>query len=519
MNYLKTIILAILCIAANVSAAKDMASFDDLTLDANSYYNGSDQSRFFVSGGGLFRNSFDISRQWWHGFAYSNIVLDGVYDEFSCVASISNSGSNFCIVNPSDKAKAVMHFDAALLSGVYVTNTRLVYQALIEGGSGAKKFGGESGSDPDWLKLIITGRDADDNVTGQSEFHLADFRFTDDSSDYIVDGWKYIDLSDFGLSTKLEFTLESSDTTKDIINTPAYFAIDSIEFASYAPEPAPGFTGSTAIYMTDPRFVGWATGWENYVVINGLTYIDVGDGYGEQPWNWVDAEWQTPQWALDEAYGLPYDTVTIGRGGQITMTFETGIGDGDGYDFAVFENAATSTFLELAYVEVSSDGINFFKFPNDSHTAALVTSFGEVLASNVAGLASKYKLGYGTPFDLSILRGLYPKLDVNNIRWVRFVDVVGDGRCFDSSGNVIYDPYETVGSCGFDLEAVGVINIRRGDFNEDGSVDIQDFEILMSAWLSSNGDTNFEQSCDISPAKDGIIDFADYCAFLVLWEI
>ena len=45
-----------------------------------------------------------------------------------------------------------------------------------------------------------------------------------------------------------------------------------------------------------------------------------------------------------------------------------------------------------------------------------------------------------------------------NIRWVRVVDVVGDGSCTDSFGNVIYDPYPTIGSGGFDLEAVGVIN-------------------------------------------------------------
>lgn len=34
----------------------------------------------------------------------------------------------------------------------------------------------------------------------------------------------------------------------------------------------------------------------------------------------------------------------------------------------------------------------------------------------------------------------------------------GDGTYFDTSGDVIYDPYPTPGSAGFDLDAAGVIN-------------------------------------------------------------
>ena len=47
-----------------------------------------------------------------------------------------------------------------------------------------------------------------------------------------------------------------------------------------------------------------------------------------------------------------------------------------------------------------------------------------------------------------------------DVRWVRLVDIVGDGSCTDSFGRVIYDPYPTEGSAGFDLDAVGVINYR-----------------------------------------------------------
>lgn len=205
--------------------------------------------------------------------------------------------------------------------------------------------------------------------------------------------------------------------------------------------PAAGEPGSTAIYKDDPSFVEWATGWENY---------NVGSN--------VDATWQTPQKALGKAVGTSYDIVSLGRGGQITMTFDTPIADGEGWDLAVFENSFSDTFLELGYVEVSSNGTDFFRFDNDSLTSSPVGGFGSVDPTNITGLASKYKQGYGTPFDLAELANVSPMLDINNVGYVKILDIVGDGSYYDTSGDVIYDPYPTVGSAGFDLDAIGVIH-------------------------------------------------------------
>ncbi len=205
--------------------------------------------------------------------------------------------------------------------------------------------------------------------------------------------------------------------------------------------PAAGQPNSTAIHMNDPAFTGWATGWENY---------NMGSN--------VSSTWQTPDKALGKAVGTPFDIVCLGRGGQITLTFDNPIANGDGYDFAVFENSFSDTFLELGYVEVSSNGTDFFRFDNDSLTSDSVGGFGAVDPTNITGLAGKYKQGYGTPFDLADLAGVSSLLDINNIGYVRILDIVGDGTYLDSSGDVIYDPYPTFGSAGFDLDAVGVIN-------------------------------------------------------------
>lgn len=205
--------------------------------------------------------------------------------------------------------------------------------------------------------------------------------------------------------------------------------------------PAAGSPGSTAIAKNDPRIVAWATGWTNYLV-------------GAD----CDAQWQTPAKALGPAQGTSGDIACLGNGGQITLTFDVFISDGPGWDFAVFENGFSDTFLELAFVEVSSNGIDFFRFPNASLTPNPVGAFGAVDPTNIDNLAGKYRQGFGTPFDLAQLDGVSPLLDVRTVSHVKIVDIVGDGSALDSHGRPIYDPHRTVGSGGFDLEAVGVIN-------------------------------------------------------------
>lgn len=204
-------------------------------------------------------------------------------------------------------------------------------------------------------------------------------------------------------------------------------------------DPAAGQPGSLAVHMASIEFQGWATGWQDYVVGTD-----------------VNATWQTPEKALGPAVGTSFDIVGLGNGGSIVLTFDRPITDGPGWDFAAFENSVSDTFLELAYVEVSTDGNNYFRFPNQSLTPSPVGAFGAVDPTNIDGLAGKYRQGWGTPFDLNILAGISPLLDVNRIPFVRIVDIIGDGSYSDSFGRPIYDPHPTSGSGGFDLDAVGV---------------------------------------------------------------
>ncbi|MCK5845393.1 MAG: hypothetical protein KAG97_11840, partial [Victivallales bacterium] len=224
-------------------------------------------------------------------------------------------------------------------------------------------------------------------------------------------------------------------------------ASDTYYDEDYIPSaPAAGITGSTAVHMSSNTIIVWAN-----------TYFDL--QYGSD----VAVEFQTPEKALGPAVGNSEDIVSLGRGGRITLNFPLGIADGPGTDFAVFENSFSDDFLELAYMEVSSDGTNFVRFPNYSFTPNSVPGFGTVDTRLIYGLAGKYRQGYGTPFDLNELRIAYnaqlagntdfspafaaalisnfPLLDLSRITHVRLVDVVGDGSALDAAGYVIYDPY------------------------------------------------------------------------------
>jgi hypothetical protein len=243
---------------------------------------------------------------------------------------------------------------------------------------------------------------------------------------------------------------------------------------------AAGTPGSEAMAKDAAGFVAWA---------NGNLPAEYGSG--------VDATWKTPAKAYGKATGDPYDIVCLGNGGQITLSFPRPIRDGEGADFAVFENGLSSSFLELAFVEVSSDGVNFVRFPNRSEGVYAVGGYGMVDPTTLNGLAGKHQAGYGTPFDLATLAGA-PLLDRANIRFVRLVDILGNGTALDSTDHPIYDPTPTTGSGGFDLEAIGVIHQNAGDFKivraelADGAFQI--------AWESNPGST---YRIETSTALDG----------------
>jgi len=218
-----------------------------------------------------------------------------------------------------------------------------------------------------------------------------------------------------------------------------------------------GTEGSEAIHMTDSGLVAWATGYSDLVRgpanISNLGLGNASYGTGNSALGSVQGDGE------DDVYGV----VSLGDGGSITLTFDQPIANGAGWDFAVFENGFSDTFLELAFVEVSSNGVDFFRFNSVSltQTTTQIGGFGSVDTTNIHNLAGKYRTGWGTGFDLDELSLVGSLLNINAITQVRIIDVVGSINPayarYDSLGNIINDPFATpFNTGGFDLDAIGV---------------------------------------------------------------
>ena len=239
---MKTLSLTTLLLSMALSGATHAAtaSFDDLPLAADSYYF-PQVTTTFSSGGVSFNHSYtafspDCCHRDWIYSNKTDVTTAGSINQFSAYAGGGAQGSaNYAIANFG--VPTASFSTASTVAGAYFTNTTYAALSMLQGDSFAKKFGGASGNDADWLKLTIQGLDAANVVTGSVDYYLADYRFADNSLDYIVNNWTYVDLSSLGTVNRLGFALTSSDTGSFGINTPAYFALDSLSVTA-VPEPS-----------------------------------------------------------------------------------------------------------------------------------------------------------------------------------------------------------------------------------------------------------------------------------------
>ena len=257
--------------------------------------------------------------------------------------------------------------------------------------------------------------------------------------------------------------------------------------------PASCFAGTTAMHADSSAFVAWATG---CTVERGPKRIDVP--------NSALASFGDESLALGRPGGT-MDVVSLGDGGTATLTFDSPIYNGPGPDFAVFENGLhpdtdstmTLYFLELAFVEVSSDGEHFFRFPAVTNVQSEVQleNADAMDPSQIHNFAGKYEAMYGTPFDLDEVAD-NALLNKDRITHVRLVDVVGCisiDSCarYDSQGHIVNDPWPTAfKSSGFDLDAVGVIHdLAHNDVveNEDNAVAVYPNPVKDQLYVKAEG--------------------------------
>jgi hypothetical protein len=245
-------------------AQADIVGFEGSTLysqgSSGRYYNGdlgnnTTNSQGWSNSGVHFSNSYTFDSQYnygyWSGVSYSRVNagnVSGYENQYASKPGTGSEGSeHYAILYNSFSGDAVVTFGAQVqLSSIDITNTAYGYFSMQDGDQFSKKFGGDSGSDADFFKLEIQGFRGSTS-TGSVEFYLADYRFENNSQDYIVDAWNRVNVSNLGAIDSLKFALSSSDNGQFGMNTPAYFAMDRIEFSA-VPEPGSmALLGSAAI--------------------------------------------------------------------------------------------------------------------------------------------------------------------------------------------------------------------------------------------------------------------------------
>ena len=230
----------------DIAAANTAANFENLSLAPGGYWNGSDGSGGFTSGPATFNNLYTIDAfsgwAFWGGWSYSNVMdaaTAGYTNQYAAAPGGAKDGSNYGVAYLDTyygTTPTITLAAPSVVQGAWFTNTTYAYWDMMNGTPGySKKFGGATGTDPDWFLLTVTGLDASGQVTGTVPFYLADFRSGNPAQDYILNDWTWADLESLGAVKTLEFTLTSSDNSDWGMNTPAYFAMDDLVAA---PEPA-----------------------------------------------------------------------------------------------------------------------------------------------------------------------------------------------------------------------------------------------------------------------------------------
>ncbi|MHA7837360.1 MAG: DUF4465 domain-containing protein [bacterium] len=208
-----------------------LVDFEDLGLAAESFLDPPSAPGGFSSGGVFFENDGSFV-----GFSASTTTdtsTPGFTNQYSNITGSGAAGSRTFGVAFSDATLVLPR--PTVVAGAEFTNTTFAALSMRDGDAFAKQFGGPTGTDPDFFRLIVEGLDGSGISTGTVELSLADFTFEDDSLDFILEEWVFLDLSGLGVVRELRLGWESSDVGPFGINTPTYVAIDNLVIV---PEPA-----------------------------------------------------------------------------------------------------------------------------------------------------------------------------------------------------------------------------------------------------------------------------------------
>jgi len=241
----------------------EVVDFEDLSLSADSHWNGSDDSGQFTSGSLSLTNAFT---DWgggyisWEGWAYSNRTdtgTEGLAGQFTAYTPGGGAGGS------ANYALAAAGYDPATNSavppvlsvpeGTYVASMMVANNAYaywgMQGQDGGANFITRPFQPGDWSVMTIAGVDEADNpIAGMDpvEVYLGDGR---GGTEAYIEDWTEIDLSSLRGASQLSFSWDSSVRNEYGSVLPAYVAVDDI---TVLPVPEP----STVVMVLGCALVG-----------------------------------------------------------------------------------------------------------------------------------------------------------------------------------------------------------------------------------------------------------------------
>ena len=226
--------------SSNLFAQTNIETFESFTLNNQGHLVGTDANDWLIGEHMDFWNDYNTEWYSWRGFAISNVQDNTTASYGNQYAAITNGGDNSAQYGVMyEQGKITLH-QPSYLKSLRITNTTYAALAMRDGDMFTKQFGssmnaaGEvDGTDGnDFFRVKISFTTEDETVLSEvKEFYLADYRFQDNTQDYILMDWATVTFPEIeGQAIKsISFALESSDMADWGMNNPAYFAIDNIE--------------------------------------------------------------------------------------------------------------------------------------------------------------------------------------------------------------------------------------------------------------------------------------------------
>lgn len=214
--------------------AQTTATFENFNLPVDSFLNGSNGSGGFDDGNIFLPNNFNSMYGSWSGWSVSaatDTTTPGFTNQYSAISGGGAEGSSsyaVTFISGQSTIELTNNAQGGGVEGFYINNGTYPFLSMRDGDSFSKKFGGATGDDPDFLLITIKKSLGGQIGTDSINFYLADFRDSDNSNDFIIDEWTFVDLTSLGNVDELIFTITGSDIGQFGLNTPAYFCMDNL---------------------------------------------------------------------------------------------------------------------------------------------------------------------------------------------------------------------------------------------------------------------------------------------------